>query len=411
MNKREEKPGRTKNTSSVGPGVVQDDQIIDLVNELIREGIKREASDIHLEPVDEGLCIRLRIDGMLYPIQNYPRETMFPIISRLKIMAGMDIAEKRLPQDGTIYLNEDQKEINIRASTLPVIYGEKMVLRILNPMGLLMDLDTLGFNGPNKAQYMHFLSHAWGMILVTGPTGCGKTTTLYSTLRHISNSQINTITVEDPVEYRLEHVNQVQVNTKTGLTFARALRTVLRQDPNIIMVGEIRDMETAEIAARAALTGHLVFSTLHTSDAPRAVTRLLDMGVEPYMLNSSLVGVVSQRLIRLNCPHCREIEIPAQCELSLYRKTCGEGTAPAFSRGRGCDRCNQTGFKGRTAIHEVMAIDDTMRSLIHQSHSVQEIRNYAMAGGMKPLLQDGLERAARGETTLQEVIRETYYAF
>ncbi|MEW5921992.1 MAG: GspE/PulE family protein [Bacillota bacterium] len=410
MRKREEDAGRRKGTGASGPGVAQEDRIIEVVNELLQEGITRSASDIHLEPVEEGLSVRLRIDGMLYPLRQFPREMMPLIISRLKIMAGMDIAEKRLPQDGTIYLDGEQREINIRASTLPVIYGEKIVLRILNPAGLIMALDALGFNDQNKNRYMNFLEHAWGMILVTGPTGCGKTTTLYSTLRYISNQQINTITVEDPVEYRLENVNQVQVNTKTGLTFARALRTVLRQDPNVIMVGEIRDTETAEIAARAALTGHLVFSTLHTSDAPRAVTRLLDMGVEPYMLNSSLVGVVSQRLIRLNCRNCLEREIPAPAAMSLYRESCGDGEIPVFFRGRGCEHCNQTGFKGRTAIHELMPIDDNIRGLIQESRSGQELRSYAVSRGMKTLLQDGMERAARGETTLQEVIRETYYA-
>ncbi len=389
----------------------EEDLIIELVNEMILEGIRRGASDIHLEPAEEGLSVRLRIDGVLYPLRTYAREVMLQIISRLKIMAGMDITEKRLPQDGNIYLNREGQEINIRASTLPVIYGEKVVLRILNPEALIMALDTLGFNAQNKSKYLHFLAHAWGMILVTGPTGCGKTTTLYSTLRHISSPEINTITVEDPVEYRLKHVNQVQVNPKTGLTFARALRTVLRQDPNVIMVGEIRDTETAEIAARAALTGHLVFSTLHTSDAPRAVTRLLDMGVEPYMLNSSLVGVVSQRLIRLNCRNCLERENPSPAALSLYAEICGNSKEPEFYRGRGCEKCNYTGFKGRTAIHEIMIVDEGIRNLIHHSHSGQEIRNYALSRGMKPLLQDGLERAAQADTTLQEVIREAYYAF
>ncbi len=407
MSKREEGSGRQKD----GSGATLDENIIGIVDEILQNGINSGASDIHLEPVEGGLAVRLRIDGMLYPLRHFPRELMLLIISRLKIMAGMDIAEKRLPQDGNIYLDRENHKVNIRVSTLPVIYGEKIMLRILNPAGMIMALDELGFNSDNKRRYYKFLEHAWGMILVTGPTGCGKTTTLYSTLRHIGNPQINTITVEDPVEYRLQHVNQVQVNIKTGLTFARALRTVLRQDPNVIMVGEIRDTETAEIAARAALTGHLVFSTLHTSDAPRAVTRLLDMGVEPYMLNSSLVGVVTQRLIRLNCRHCLEEDNPAPAVLTLYREACGENNAPVFSRGRGCTSCNHTGFKGRTAIHEIMSIDETMRSLIHQSHNGQEIRNHAIAGGMKTLLQDGMKRAARGETTLQEIIRETYYAF
>ena len=392
-------------------GSTVDETIIGIVDGLVQEGIKRNASDIHLEPVEDGLAVRLRIDGMLYPLRHFPLDSMPRIISRLKIMAGMDIAEKRLPQDGNIYLNSEKQVVNIRVSTLPVIYGEKIVLRILNPTGMIRALNELGFNKSNELRYRNFLEHAWGMILITGPTGCGKTTTLYSTLRHISNPRINTITVEDPVEYRLANVNQVQVNTKTGLTFARVLRTVLRQDPNVIMVGEIRDLETAEIVARAALTGHLVFSTLHTSDAPRAVTRLLDMEIEPYMINSSLIGVVTQRLIRLNCRHCLEEDNPTPTAISLYREASGEKDIPVFYRGRGCTKCTHTGFQGRTAIHEIMQVDETMRGLIQKTHSGQEIRNYAVAGGMKTLLQDGMERVASGETTVQEVIRETYYTF
>ena len=396
---------------TTGAGITAEENIIGIVDEILQEGINRTASDVHLEPVEDGLAVRLRIDGMLYPLRQYPKVLTPQIISRLKIMAGMDIAEKRLPQDSNIYLASKSQKVNIRVSTLPVIYGEKIVLRILNPAGMIMALDDLGFNNDNKKKYLKFLEHAWGMILVTGPTGCGKTTTLYSTLQYISNPQVNTITVEDPVEYRLQNVNQVQVNAKTGLTFARALRTVLRQDPNVIMVGEIRDSETAEIATRAALTGHLVFSTLHTSDAPRAVTRLLDMEVEPYMLNSSLVGVVTQRLIRLNCQQCREEDNPSASALSLYQEASGKDELPVFFRGRGCTSCNHTGFKGRTAIHEIMPVDEIMRSLIQKSHSGQEIRNYAVACGMKTLLQDGLEQAAGGVTTLQEIIRETFYAF
>jgi len=397
-----------KKTASSRPAT--DDSVIEAVNKILQEGTVRGASDIHLEPTEDGLAVRLRVDGMLYPHHTFAKEMMPMIISRLKIMAGMDIAEKRLPQDGNIYLKENNRKINIRVSILPVIYGEKMVLRILDPAGLIMSLDSLGFNEKNLLSYLTFLEQAWGMILVTGPTGCGKTTTLYSTLCHINSKEKNIISVEDPVEYRLKNVNQVQINTKIGLTFARALRTVLRQDPNIIMVGEIRDSETAKIATRAALTGHLVFTTLHTGDAPRAVTRLLDMGVESYLLNSSLVGVVSQRLIRLNCPHCLEKANPGPAELSLFRKA-WEGEMPIFYRGRGCVHCNHTGYKGRSAIHELMPIDETMRELIQESRSGQQLRNYAVSRGMKTLLQDGMERAARGETTLQEVIRGTSYGF
>lgn len=399
-----------RETSTSAPGMPHENNAIGMVNTLLHEGVERGASDIHLEPVEEGLTVRLRIDGILHTCHHISGKMMPLIISRLKIMAGMDIAEKRLPQDGTIYLEDDKGDINIRVSTLPVIYGEKVVLRILNPAGMIMVLDALGFNAHNLQKYLKFIDHAWGMVLVTGPTNSGKTSTIYSTLRHLSSPEKNIITVEDPVEYRLANVNQVQVNNKTGLTFARALRTVLRQDPNIIMVGEIRDTETAEIASRAALTGHLVFSTLHTSDAPRAVARLLDMGVEPYLLNSSLVGVVSQRLIRLNCRHCMAEETPSADACALFRENCAHLERPLFYRGRGCSHCNNTGFKGRTAIHEIMPVDETMRTLIRQSCSGQEIRSYAVANGMVTLLHDGMARAARGETTLDEVVRETYYA-
>jgi len=385
--------------------------IIETVNGFLREGIARGASDIHLEPVEGGLVIRLRIDGKLYFSHHYPPE-MFPlIISRLKIMAGMNIAEKRLPQDGNIYLEGDGKGINIRVSTLPLIYGEKIVLRILDPAGLIRSLGSLGFSEENLTLYKKFLREPIGLVLVTGPNGCGKTTTLYSTLSYISSMEKNIISIEDPVECRMKNINQVQVNNKVGLTFAAALRTVLRQDPNIIMVGEIRDEETAEIATRAALTGRLVFTTLHTNDAPRSVTRLLDMGVEPYLLNSALVGVVSQRLIRLNCRYCREEVIPSSAELSLYQKMCGNEEMPVFYRGRGCEHCNHTGFKGRVAIHELMPVDDRLRDLIRTSRSGSKIRKYAISQGMKTLLQDGLRHAAKGETTLDEVIRETYYTF
>jgi len=399
-----------KEISASALGIPLESSVISIVNDLLQDGVERGASDIHLEPAEEGLTVRLRIDGLLYTFHHISREMMPLIISRIKIMAGMDIAEKRLPQDGTIYLEDNKGDINIRVSSLPIIYGEKMVLRILNPAGLIMVLDTLGFNSHNLKKYLKFLEHAWGMVLVTGPTGSGKTTTLYSTLRHISLPEKNIITVEDPVECRLAYANQIQVNTKTGLTFARALRTVLRQDPDIIMVGEIRDTETAEIASRAALTGHLVFSTMHTSDAPRALTRLLDMGVEPYLLNSSLVGVVSQRLIRLNCRHCLEEETPSSDALAIFREICTEPQRPVFYRGRGCSHCNNTGFRGRTAIHEIMPVDETMRTLIRQSCSGQEIRSYAVSGGMSTILQDGMARAARGETTLGEVVKETYYS-
>jgi len=323
----------------------------------------------------------------------------------------MDIAERRLPQDGNIQVQAGEKSINIRLSTLPTIYGEKLVLRLLSSDKIIMPLEQLGFSEKNYKRYREFLTNAHGMILAVGPTGCGKTTTLYSTLHAINSPDKNIITVEDPVEYRLDGINQVQVNTKINFTFARTLRTILRQDPNIIMVGEIRDGETAEIATRAALTGHLLFSTLHTNDAPRAITRLLDMGVERYMLTSSLVGVLAQRLIRLNCRDCLETYFPGERELAFYEEKSGDKNIPSFKRGRGCEKCDFTGFKGRTAIHEVMSLDSEMRKLIMQFEDAEKIRNYAVSQGMQPMLQDGLNRAAEGLTTLKEVIRVAYTIF
>ncbi len=355
--------------------------------------------------------MRLRIDGLLRDSITYSREVAPLVISRLKLLAGMDIAERRLPQDGNLQMQVNESHINIRLSTLPTIYGEKLVLRLLSPDKIIMPLDSLGFNEENHRRYLEFLNNAYGMILVTGPTGCGKTTTLYSTLHYINSPGKNIITVEDPVEYRLEGINQVQVNNKINLTFAHALRTLLRQDPNVVMVGEIRDRETAEIATRAALTGHLVFSTLHTNDAPRAVTRLLDMGVERFLLTSSLVGVVAQRLLRLNCSHCRETYTPGKEELAFYEKVGGDRKISSFARGRGCEECAYTGFRGRTALHEVMPVDGTMRRLIMESGDTEEIRRYAISRGMQTFLQDGVNRAAQGLTTLQEVMQVAYTVF
>ena len=387
--------------------------VVEMVNSLIETAVSRDASDIHLEPRENGLRVRLRIDGVLRDSAPYPPEVAPLVISRLKILAGMDIAERRLPQDGNLQMEVNQERVNIRLSTLPTIYGEKLVLRLLRHDKIVMPLESLGFTEENYRRYMDFLNNAYGMILVTGPTGCGKTTTLYSTLHAVNSAEKNIITVEDPVEYRIDGINQVQVNNKIKLTFARTLRTILRQDPNIVMVGEIRDGETAEIATRAALTGHLVFSTLHTNDAPRAVTRLLDMGVERFLLTSSLVGIVAQRLVRLNCTNCLEPYSPEEEELTFYQKLGGSGGSGdvSFKRGRGCEKCDYTGFRGRTAIHEVMPVDETMRRLIMHSEDTEEIRRHAVSQGMQTLLQDGINRAVQGLTTLAEVIQVAYTVF
>lgn len=383
---------------------------IQMVNSLLFSALEQEASDIHLEPLEKGLKVRLRVDGQLHDAPPPPRELAPLILSRLKIMSNMDISERRLPQDGNIKFVWNKKDINIRVSTLPTIYGEKIVLRILSPDKIIMPMESLGFNAENKRLYLSFLKNAYGMLLVTGPTGSGKTTTLYSTLHHINRPELNIVTVEDPVEYRLGGINQVQVSRKIGLTFASALRSILRQDPDVIMVGEIRDAETAEIACRAALTGHLVFSTLHTNDAPSAVTRLLDMGVEPFLLNSSLIGVVAQRLIRLICGSCREEDTPSEEEIEFFRKASDATSLPVFYKGRGCAKCNFTGFKGRTAIHEVMKVDRALRTLILRSSDPEKIRQKALESGMKTLLQDGMRCVQEGKTTVQEVLRVAYGA-
>lgn len=381
-----------------------------LVDNLIYEAFNKNASDIHLEPVENGLRVRLRVDGALQDYTTYNSGLSLLIVSRLKITAGMDIADKRLPQDGNLQLELGGKKVNIRASTMPTIYGEKIALRLLDPERIVIPIQNLGFNDLNRQRYLKFLESAYGMVLVTGPTGCGKTTTLYSTLHYINDPAENIITVENPVEYRLEGITQVQVNNKIKLTFANALRTILRQDPNVVMVGEIRDLDTAEVATRAALTGHLVFSTLHTNDAPRAVTRLMDMGVEPYLLDASLIGVVAQRLVRLVCLNCRE-NYESEEELSLYREITGDSDKFAFVKGRGCELCSGTGYLGRTAIHEVMPVDVVMRRLILGAKDTEVLRRRAVEGGMKTLLQDGMQRVKDGQTTFQEVMKEAYSTF
>ena len=388
-----------------------DESAVGVVSDLIQEALNVEASDIHLEPKKENLRVRLRVDGVLRDLPTYSSSLLPLVLSRVKIMAGMDIAEKRTPQDGNINLTINDRTVNIRASSMPTIFGEKIVLRLLSVERVVRPVDDLGFSSDNRDRYLSFLNNASGMILITGPTGCGKTTALYSTLSYINTPEKNIITVEDPVEYRLEDIVQIQVNNKINLSFANALRSVLRQDPDVIMVGEIRDNETAGIATRAALTGHLVFSTLHTNDAPRAVTRILDMEVEPYLLTSCLVGVVAQRLVRLNCPFCTETYKPPGEELAFYLQATGCKSLPDFKRGKGCPQCGHTGFKGRTAVHEVMPIDDTIRNIIRRSGDTEKIRHRAHSLGMTTLAGDGLQRAAEGLTTIKEVFARAYSTF
>lgn len=400
-----------ENSTSYLKNFAEEESSVQEVDALLQKGVSFKASDIHLEPTSERLRVRMRIDGALQDLDPYSADNMPLVISRIKIMAGMDIAEKRIPQGGNIHTIWQGREINMRVSTMPTVYGEKIVLRLFNPEKIVFPIESLGFNSVNLTQYLQLLRNTSGMVLVTGPTGCGKTTTLYSTLHHINDPEKNIVTVEDPVEYRLEGINQVQVGEKTKLTFASALRHVLRQDPDIIMVGEIRDPETAEIATRAALTGHLVFSTLHTSDAPGAITRLLEMGVAPFELTASLVGVVSQRLLRLNCTNCKEKYYPGEDELLFYQGEGGSQQQPAFYRGNGCAKCNYSGYKGRTAIHEVLAIDKENRGFIRQWENNDTTMEKVFSGGMANLKQDGIRRVEEGSASVEEVIRETYTVF
>jgi len=390
---------------------VEDAPIVKVVNTLIMQAVNEGASDIHIEPTEKGVRVRLRIDGVLFDFMSPPKETQPLIVSRIKIMSNLDIAERRLPQDGRIQMQVGLKEVNMRVSTMPTIYGEKVVIRILERERVVLPLENVGFSQQNYETFRKFIRHSSGMILVTGPTGCGKTTTLYSALNFLSNPEKNIITVEDPVEYRLEGVNQIQVNPRINLSFANALRHILRQDPDIIMVGEIRDLETAEIAIRAALTGHLVLSTLHTNDAPRAVTRLVDMGVEGFLVNACLVGVVAQRLVRRICNECREEYALSREEKDVFQSVFKQPAPEKLFKGAGCNKCNNTGYRGRMAIHEMLVMTPEIRQLVADEESGDKIRETALAQGMVPLLMDGLARVREGLTTMQEVIRVAFAEF
>jgi general secretion pathway protein E len=374
--------------------------VIRLVNMLVSRAIELKASDIHFEPFEKSFHVRYRIDGVLHDMESPPKNLQAAVISRIKIMSKLNIAERRLPQDGRIKLRVMGKEIDFRVSTLPTLYGESVVMRILDSESIVFDLDLLGFPTHELQHFEDLIRRPYGIILVTGPTGSGKTTTLYSALSKINNNANKIITVEDPVEYQLSGVNQIHVKPSIGLTFASCLRSILRQDPDIIMIGEIRDAETAEIAIQASLTGHLVLSTLHTNDAATAVTRLVDMGIEPFMIASSLTAVVAQRLVRVICPHCREEYRPVE-------QYAGVTLPERLYRGRGCDKCFGLGTLGRTAIYEIMPIDQELCSMIIRRAHAGEIKDYAVAHGMKTLRDDGIARAAAGVTTIEEVLRVT----
>ncbi len=379
--------------------------IIKLVNSLFSQAVKERSSDIHIEPFETSMMVRFRVDGVLKEIVKPPKRFQATIISRVKIMAGLNIAEKRLPQDGRIRLKIAGKDIDVRVSSVPTTYGERIVMRLLDRSSVLRDLDTVGFSARNYAVISQLITKTHGIILVTGPTGSGKTSTLYGCLAKINKPDLNILTIEDPVEYQLKGIGQVQVNSKINLTFANGLRSFLRQDPDVIMVGEIRDKETAEIAVQASLTGHLVLSTVHTNDAPGAVTRLVDMGVEPFLVASSLIGVLAQRLVRTICSKCREEYTPTSEELRGIGLELKQ--LPVAFRGRGCPHCQKTGYRGRTGIYELMLIDDEVRKLILKNVDSGTIKQVARSKGMRTLLEDGADKVMAGVTTCEEISRVT----
>ena len=379
--------------------------IIRLVDQLIIQGVKDGATDIHFEPEEKTLRVRYRIDGILQSGPSIPKGLQAPTIARIKIMSDLNISENRLPQDGKIRFYIGKKRVDLRVSTFPTVFGENVVLRILDKSRLILGLNKLGFTVENLNKFKKLLINTNGIILVTGPTGSGKTTTLYSALSYINNMEKNIITLEDPVEYELPLICQSQINPKAGLTFATGLRSILRQDPDIILVGEIRDSETAEMAIRSALTGHLVFSTLHTNDSAGSIPRLLDMGMEPFLISSSLIGVMAQRLIRLICRNCKE---PVEPEEEILEQLNIERDGHRFFRGKGCKECNHTGYKGRFALFEILFISPAIKKLINERAESNLIQKTACEEGMTTLFQDALHRAFQGETTLEEVLRVTY---
>jgi general secretion pathway protein E len=376
--------------------------IVKLVNMLITRAVESRTSDIHIEPFEHNVKVRYRIDGALTEIESLPRRIQPAVISRVKIMSRMNIAERRLPQDGRIKLRVSGRDIDLRVSTIPTIYGESIVMRILDRSSTLIILDHLGFPETIQQKYESLISTPYGMILVTGPTGSGKTTTLYASLNKINSDDRKIITVEDPIEYQIDGINQIQVKPQIGLSFANGLRHIVRQDPDIIMVGEIRDIETSEISIHSALTGHLVFSTLHTNDAPGAVTRLLDMGIEGFLVSSSLIGVLAQRLVRMICPVCKEPFKPRQ---EVIDKLEFLDSSVETYHGRGCDECRHTGYHGRTGIFELMLIDSDLRQLILERASADTLKKQALANGMQDLRKSGWEKVKQGVTSIEEVLR------
>uniref|UniRef100_C5D5I9 Type II secretion system protein E n=1 Tax=Geobacillus sp. (strain WCH70) TaxID=471223 RepID=C5D5I9_GEOSW len=381
----------------------EDSPIVWLVNQILQLAVEQRASDVHIDPQETKVLVRYRIDGILRTDRALPKHMQSMLTARIKILANMDITEHRIPQDGRIKMNIDFHPVDLRVSTLPTVYGEKIVMRILDLGAALNDIHKLGFNQLNLQRFIELIERPTGIVLITGPTGAGKSSTLYAALNHLNSEEVNIITIEDPVEYEIEGVNQIQVNPNVGLTFAQGLRSILRQDPNIIMVGEIRDRETAEVAIRASLTGHLVLSTLHTNDALSTITRLIDMGIEPFLVAASLAGVVSQRLVRRVCRDCQEEQEPTKREIEIFASRGMK--IDKLVRGRGCPTCNMTGYKGRIAIHELLVMTDEMRRVILNKEPFSKLRELAIKNRMIFLIDDGLLKVKQGLTTLEEVLK------
>jgi type IV pilus assembly protein PilB len=407
MEVMEEPPDTNLNINDLRQAV-EEAPVVKLVNLILAEAVKKGASDIHAEPYEKSFRVRFRIDGVLYEVMTPAMSLRNAIISRLKIMADLDISERRLPQDGRMKIKYKGREVDFRVSTLPTLFGEKIVMRLLDKSNLKLDMSKLGFAPKALADFEAAIRAPYGMILVTGPTGSGKTTTLYSALDRLNQPETNIMTAEDPVEFNIKGINQVQIRDNIGLNFATALRSFLRQDPDVIMVGEIRDFETAEIAVKAALTGHLVLSTLHTNDAPSAITRLLNMGIEPFLVASSVILILAQRLLRRICVHCKvHLVVPpeALAEIGLPPE---EAALITCYKGNGCEVCGGTGYKGRIAIYEVMALNPDLRDVVLRGGSALEIKRRAIQDGMRTLRMSGLDKLKEGITTIEEVVRVTF---